>query len=951
MYTVFRMYVCLVITTVVSLIPGYMRQDAFADSLNRACLSTVWPHEESDLQPDASLRFGRLDNGLRYVLMHNAEPKGRVGLYLNVQAGSLNETDSQRGLAHFLEHMLFNGTTHYPPGKLVEYLQSIGMGFGADTNAYTGYGETVYNLLLPSADEISLDEGFLVLADYAGGALILEGEVDRERGVILSEKRSRDTAASRVRKKQLAFDFSGTKIAERNPIGIEEVLNTADAELLRSYYDAWYRPENIVVVAIGDMDVDQAETMLKKHFVPLQGDPEDITCPELGKVAEKGRDVLYLYEPELGYTELSIGTVYNMQPHPDTEEWEKLQLQEYVVVSILNNRLEKISRQAGSPFTEANVYRGVFSNRFGYVNLVVQTDKERWQESMALLKNNLEEILSQGVTRTEFERVKKELTAYLHKQVQTAATRDSRQLAKDIIRKINNHEVILSPEQELALYLPMLESMTLAQVNSSLKALWDRERRLYEVVGTADLRNQKQSPEEIILESVAHPVSVAGYSWKEDQSVRFPYLKIPKSPAAVISRETADQIDVQRVSLENNILLQIKATPYQRNQVHIDIHFGQGKAGEPQPGMAMAAEPFVREGGLGRLTAEQLKEALAGTNIEYGFKVNPDRFTFSGSGLNSELDLLLQLLHTCLSDPGFRENAWGTTMQRLDHLYDQLGASVEGMMSIKGAPFLEDGNSLYGLAEHQQVASLTRKQVVSWLEPIFRTAPLEIDVVGDVDAEQVIALVSRWFGGQERVVDKPPAPVQVSFPAGEHKKVDVESSIEKAMVTVAWKTDDFWDISRTRRLNILASVLDDRLRMTIREELGATYSPVVYNRSSRVYPGYGILQAQLIVAPDQAEKIAGIVKQVARQLTEASISESELQRALEPTLTSIRDYKRDNRYWLNSVLALAGRHPQQLQWPLSIVSDFQSISAVDVRQLAVSYLQPEKAAVVIVSSR
>ena len=209
---------CLVAALVALIVPAAA---AGSDSDRPACISTGWPHEGSDLAPDPSLRFGRLDNGLRYVLLANREPRDRVALYLNVQAGSLHETDDQRGVAHYLEHMLFNGTTHYPPGTLVEYFQSIGMGFGADTNAHTSFDETVYNLLLPSGKPEVLAEGLKVLADYARGGLLRETEVERERGIILAEKRSRDSAESRVGKEQLRFDFAGTLVAERDPIGTE----------------------------------------------------------------------------------------------------------------------------------------------------------------------------------------------------------------------------------------------------------------------------------------------------------------------------------------------------------------------------------------------------------------------------------------------------------------------------------------------------------------------------------------------------------------------------------------------------------------------------------------------------------------------------------------------------------------------------------------------------------
>ncbi len=915
------------------------------------CFATAWPHEGSDLEPDAALHFGRLENGVRYVLMHNDEPRDRVALYLDVQSGSLHEEEHQRGLAHYLEHMLFNGTTHYPPGELIEYFQSIGMAFGADTNAHTTYDETVYKLLLPGGGEEILDEGFLVLADYARGALLLEEEVDRERGVILAEKRARDTASARVWKQRMAFEFSGTKVAERDPIGIEEVLYKADNEQLRSYYDAWYRPENMIVIAVGDMDVSKAETLLNKNFRSLRGASVDVQCPDLGKVSVTGREAMYLYEPELGYTEVSLATVYNFEPQADTRAWKRQQLQQKLAVSAFQHRLDKRSEQAGSPFTKAKVYNGLFVHRYGYATLVARTGADRWQESMGLLIRTLEQVLTQGITEAELVRVKKELAAYLHKQVRTAATRDSSMLAQQITHKLNNHQVFLSPEQELELYQPMLETITVDQVNRAMRELWDHGQRLYEVLGTADLRHKTTTPKQQILAVVEEPM--VGSQLREvvdDATVPFPYLPVPPQPAAIVTTELIEQIDVRRVQLANNILLQIKPTKFQKNQVQVAVRFGSGKLAEPKPGMAMVAEQFVEHGGLGQLTIEQLKEALAGTSIDCRFTVAPESFVFFGEGLSTELEQLLQLLSAYLKDPGFRDTAWNKTMQRMEQMYEQMASSVEGVMRIQGEPFLADGRQMYAVADHRQVANLERAEIVSWLTPVFRSAALEIDVVGDVDPDRVIFLVSRYFGdrpGQKTVV---PTMETANFPTGKRKHLVVDSAIDKALVTVAWKTDDFWDVSRTRTLNVLALLLDDRLRVTIREKLGATYSPEVYNRSSKVFEGYGVLRAQLVVAPDQAERVAQIVLEEANQLARVPIGQEELQRIVHPALTSIRDLKRTNRYWRDSVLGLAGRHPEQLQWPLSISADYQAVSADDLRQLAAEYLQPAQAAVVIVSN-
>ncbi len=280
---------------------GFFLSPSFGD-----CFSTAWPHEQSDLKPDPSVVFGRLDNGFRYVLKNNTEPKNRVAMSLNIQAGSLNETDEQRGIAHFLEHMLFNGTTHFPPGKLVEYFQSIGMNFGGDTNAHTGYDETVYDIILPNGNRGDIEKGLLVFSDYARGALLLQSEIDRERGVILAEKRSRDSAGYRAHVKETEFTMQGTLLPLRMPIGILKTISGANHAIMKNFYDAWYRPENMVLVMVGDFDPQSVQPLIEKQFANLTEAGEKPECPDIGQMIRDDLEFFYHYESEMGITEISI---------------------------------------------------------------------------------------------------------------------------------------------------------------------------------------------------------------------------------------------------------------------------------------------------------------------------------------------------------------------------------------------------------------------------------------------------------------------------------------------------------------------------------------------------------------------------------------------------------------------------------------------------------------------
>ena len=316
---------------------------------------------------------------------------------------------------------------------------------------------------------------------------------------------------------------------------------------------------------------------------------------------------------------------------------------------------------------------------------------------------------------------------------------------------------------------------------------------------------------------------------------------------------------------------------------------------------------------------------------------------------DQDLDSLWQTkLHARLHDPAFRDEALARSREQLRQMYEQMASSVEGMQQLQGERFLGGGGREYGLPAWEAVERVTLAQVEEWLRPAFTTAPLEIDIVGAIDPKEAARLVGRHFGAEERVPGDEPAVAPLVFPAGANQQFTVASAIDKAQLTVAWRIGDYWDIHRTRRFNVLASVLGDRLRVRVREELGAAYSPRVFSQPSRIRPDFGLLQASLTVAPDQAEPLARIIARTAAELGRKGVRAEELQRALEPTLTAIRDARRSNRYWLDGVLGLSGRHPEQLRWPLTITDDFAAITAAELTALAAAHLGAEQAAVVIV---
>ncbi|CAK8712380.1 Zinc protease [Candidatus Electrothrix gigas] len=930
--------------------PDFIKASAPGTKL---CISQGWPHEQSDLKPDPSLVFGTLENGFRYVLMPNHEPKGRVAMYLDVQSGSLQETDKQRGLAHYLEHMAFEGSTHYPPGTLVEYFQSIGMEHGADSNAHTSYNETVYKLLLPDSKEKTLNDGLVVLADYAGGALLLEEEVNKERGIILAEKRTRDSASRRMFKKSIEQSFAGTLVAQRDTIGTEEVLKRADSALLRQYYATWYRPENMILVAAGDTDLGLLERLITENFKGLKAKRPAPPCLDFGQVAESGTKAIYLFESDLGYTKVALESVWNVVPSQPTKADALVELKKYVALVIMDNRLQRLMNQPDSPLTKAGFSSSIFLNRLGYTSIYARTSSEHWRQALNILSTALRQAQQFGFGKTELTQAKNEILSQLKKAVQVADSRKSKTLVSQIINNLNDNKVFLSPEQELALFAPALEKITLTEVHQTFQEMW-HARRLVKVMGTTELQateehqeQEERSPEDIILTALGKAEEATVSAWKQEKKAIFPYLPLPKKSGKVANHISYKDIEAERYVFENGLVLNLKKTDFEPNEVKVTASLGHGKLVETKPGLALLTEMLIPESGVGKLTKEQLKEVLAPYSASLRFQIASDSFQLQGRGLQSESKLLFQLLYTQLYDPAFRKDAFERGMQRIQQTYSQMESSVEGMMQLQGEGFLAGGNLRYGAVPFELLKKITVADIEQWLRPVFQQSMLELSVVGDFDPQEILQLTTRYFGGQAREELHTVDGDQIVFPAGKSLSLPVTTQSEKGMVTVAWPTADFWDISRTRRLNVLASVLDDRMRKLIREELGAAYSPYAYNQPSLVDPGFGVLRSVVVVDPAQADMVAHRLQELGTELATGKITADELERALEPMLTSIRDLVRTNRYWLHSVLVASSRHPERLEWPKTIQRDIAAITTQELSALAAQYLRPERAAQVI----
>ena len=566
------------------------------------------------------------------------------------------------------------------------------------------------------------------------------------------------------------------------------------------------------------------------------------------------------------------------------------------------------------------------------------------------IEHVLRQVLEYGFTQREVQRVKKELRAHLQKARDEETTRDSSDLAVDLLGSLGDNRVMRSAAQDEHLLVPMLEAITAGQILQAFIPNWSAGHRLVMVTGDVNFPKETKDPLARIKEVYTHSASLPVAKPEAAEAVVFPYLPDPPQGESIRMQTNIKDLAIDRVELGNGIHLVMKKTPFKSGEVLSTLSFGHGKASQPEglPGLTDLAEAMLNEAGFGAMDRTDLDKALAGHPTRIRLHIREDVCEVVGQSVTEDLPLLFQLLYTFVSDPGYRPEALALVRNRLAQDYARAIHDVQGVMQINGQHFLSGGDSRFGLASPQDLTKITLDQIKTWFSTQLNNSTMEIAVVGDFDADVVRNQAQHYLGalppripaGVPDISDKLPI-----FPEGRRVIFHTDSQIDKALVVVAYPTEDFWNIQRTRRLSVLASVFTERLRTSIREKLGAAYSPFAFNHSHRAYAGWGTFQIYLLVDPKESETVINEVMRIADTLGRQPVGPDEFRRSLDPTLTRIKDLRQSNTYWLHSVLSGSERHPRQLEWARTMEKDHAAITAEEIRQLAATYLINRKAAV------
>lgn len=905
----------------------------------------------SDVPADSNVRFGTLPNGMQYAILRNATPPGQASFRLRIDAGSLMENEDQLGLAHFMEHMAFNGTTNIPENDLLRILERLGLAFGADTNASTGFDQTLYMLELPRTNDETVDASLRIMREQVSEALMAAEAVDAERGVIEGEERLRNTPGLRSIKAQLALLAPGQRISQRMPIGDLNIIRNAPRDRFVEFYNAYYRPSRATFVAVGDFDVDVMEAKIRGAFETWQPKAADGPEPDLGTVAPREPETRILLEPGI-QSNIQLNWTRAPDLDPDTVGERRDNLITNLGLAVLNRRLGEISRGDNPPFTSASGNASTLVDSLEIASVSANFNPGGWKAALESMEQEQRRLVQYGVSDAELQREITDYRTALENAVAGAATRRTPALANAIAGAVNARSVFSSPQTNLDLFNAAVEGLTAAQVNASLQTVFTGGGPLALVVTPVEIEGGEAAVTAALTASRQVPVSAPA----AQAALEWPYTQFG-APGVVASRREIAEVGATVVTFANGVRLTVKPTDFRDEQILVSVHTGIGEQGLPTDRATpqALAPAFVVPGGLGRLTYDELNRVLNGRVYSAGFSVGSDSYSFSGGTRPADLGLEMQVLTAYLTDPGLRAAPFQQIKGLFPQIIAQQMATPGGAFQVQGAGLLASGDKRESFPTVEEVAAWTIDDVRSGITQGLSTGPIDVIVVGDVTVDDAIAAVAPTLGAlPRRGPDAQPAPgaTELRFPAGTPEPVRLTHNgpAEQTLAYIAWPTTDaVGDRTEARRVSVMSEVLKLRVLEVIREQQALAYSPGTGASASDTYRGYGSVSIRAEIAADKVDPFYAAVQSIVNSLRDAPPSEDELNRARLPVIEALRRSQASNEYWLAQLSDVAER-PSDVEQTLTHISDLESVTPADVQALARQYLRDETAWKAIVVS-
>ena len=880
--------------------------------------ATPEPEVDAPLPFDPSVVRGTLSNGMSYYIRHNEEPRGRAHISLAVKAGSVHEEESQRGLAHFVEHMAFNGTERFAKQEIVDYLESIGSGFGADLNARTGFDDTLYFLEIPTDDPEITETAFQILSDWAYAISFDPEEVELERDVVLEEWRLFQGFNSRLRDNLLQLFFGSSLYAHRSPIGLTEVIETAPVQLLRDYYERWYRPDLMAVVAVGDFDVALVEAKVKQHFAPP---PEGEATQERAAVAPSterpsidvpGHDAPWV---EVFTDEESPGTQFVLirKLTPDKSQDQaafRRVVVETLAFMMLNARLNERAQAVDPPYLLADAGRSSYVEALDILTFSAWVNPGGVETGLAAVLEERQRVKLYGFTESELDREKSNLLRSVESQYKQRDQIPSRQLADEYADHFLSGTPSPGIEALWELYQELLPQISLAEFDEVAES-WARPEDTALLVVRPE-ETEASSDDELTAATLAQLEAASTLEVEPYADVLgdVPLLAALPTPGSITSEEQIESIDAQKWTLSNGITVIAKQTDFRDDEVEFGAFSpgGHSLVTDKDHVSATHAAQIIGESGVGPHDTVALEKLLAGKRVSVSPYIEELFEGFSGSASPEDMETLFQLITLYATAP------------RLDPaFFDRYEARVRSVAEYRAADpdslLFDTVNTVLG-QNHFRARPLTvelleeldqgRAEAV-YADRFADLGDATFIFVGAFDWEELRSLTATYLaslpvtGRVEEWRD-----VGIDPPLGIEDHV-VRAGIEpRGIVALLFAGDMDWSRGEALKLNAAGEMLGIRLRERVREELGGTYGIWVDAGGSSLPDGEYLVSVIFGSDPSRTEELFGEVFEEVKWLREGGEQEY-LDKVKELLRTSREEDLRENGFWLGQIRAAAQR--------------------------------------------
>ena len=906
--------------------------------------SAVTTDPEAPLPTSPDVRRDTLENGLVYYVRRNTEPQNRAELRLAINAGSLLEDEDQRGLAHFLEHMLFNGTRRFEEQELISFLERTGMRFGPDVNAYTSFDETVYQLEIPMDSAEIVQKAFDVLEDWAAYATLSDEEIEKERGVIVEEWRAREQSVQgRVSERVRATLFQDARYAERLPIGDTTTIKNAPPERLRSFYQNWYRPGLMAVVAVGDFEVDRMEELIREHFGDLENPPD---APErVTYDVPDHEETVYevITDPELP---IAAASVYYKQ---DAEELATVGAYREALVGqlfngILNARFAEIVRQPDAPFVQAQVFKGGFVRSAELYGITAVTQPDSLLGGLEAALTEAERVQQYGFTETEIEREKTELLRAYERAFSERENTPSASYAREYVANFLEGEAIPGIEYEYALVQALLPEITATDVNALAAELLDGENRV--VIAQMPEQDSLDVPTEGDLADVLDRVQGKEIEPYVDEVSDAPLLSSVPEPAEIVAEEAIEEVDVTAFTLENGVQVVMKPTDFREDEVRMTAFSPGGTSLVPDSAYFSAenAATLVALSGVGDFDRTALQKKLSGQVVSVSPYISELEEGFSGSASPQDLETLFELVHLYVTAPRAEEDALRSYQTRLRTVIENREVTPESALQDTLTATLYGDDLRRQFPTLAQVDRLSLEEAYAVYQDRFADAgDFTFVFVGNFEPDTLRSL-ARTYLGTLPATDREESwrDVAPDFPEGTIRKTVQKGLGERSQVRMLFHGPFDYTQENRHRIRALADVLEIALREELREERGGVYNVGVgastQDRPDDTYQ----FSISFTCDPARVDELTAAVLEEIEEVKEEGPAEGDVGKVQEQQRRERETSLEENAFWLGTLDFYYSQEDEELLDVLAYPDLIRSLSAEEVEEAAERYLDLDR---------